>query len=159
MLQVMNVAATAAFGSFSWTGFWRLFRWSLDFLFVGPMWLLTLALVANLGAALIRTWHLRHRQWNKEYWLVFAGLLFVPLTIAIGVVGWIDPSVVPRPKPNAVAVWANNGLDIAFLLFGIYWIYRMKGLRWFAVAVMLMQLWLLFCAGFFAGMALSGDWL
>jgi hypothetical protein len=156
----MNHAAlTATFQPFSWHAFWWLFRESLDFLFVGPMWAVTLALVANLGAALMRTWHFRHDRWKKEYWLVFVSLSFIPVTIAIGVVGWIDPNLMPRPKPNMLAIWANNGLFIASLLFGIYWIYRMKGLRWLALAAMLIQLWLLFGAGFLAGMALSGDWL
>lgn len=35
----------------------------------------------------------------------------------------------------------------------------LKGLRWFALAFALIQLWMLFWAGFVAGMALTGDWL
>ena len=155
----MNAVPIATFVSFSWRGFWRFFQWSLEFLFVWPMWLVTLALATNLGAALVRTWPFCHERWKNGYWLVFLTLLFIPIRIAIAVVGAVDPNMVPRPKPSALAAWANNGLDVAFLLLGIYWIYRMKGLRWFAVAVMLMQLWLLSGAAFIAAMALSGDWL
>lgn len=123
------------------------------------MLLVTLALVANLAAALIHKWPFHPDRWKKEYWLAFLSFIFIPTTIAIGVVGWIDPSLVPRPKPNALLVWTSNGLFIASIVIGIFWVYRMKGLRWFALAVALIQLWVLMGAGFIAGMALSGDWL
>lgn len=159
-LYVMIHAVLAGvFASFSWTGFWRYLQWSLEFLFVWPLWLATLALVANLGAALIRKWPFRHDRWSKTYWLAFASLLFIPATIATGVLGAIDPGIVPRPKPSTLAVWMSNGLLAASFVSGMYWVYRMKGLRWFALAVALLQLWILLGAGFITGMALSGDWL
>ena len=123
------------------------------------MWLVTLCLFANLGTASIQTWRFHRVRWKKEYWFVFINLLFVPVVIAIGVLGRIDPSPVSRPQPNTVLVWANNGFFGISLLLGIYWVYRMKGLRWFAVALMMLQLWIIFFAGFIAGMALTGDWL
>ena len=148
-----------AFVSFSWTGFSRYLKWSLEFLFVWPLWLVTIALAANFGAALIRKWPFRHDRWSQTYWLIFVSLLFIPATIAIGVLGTIDPSMVPRPKPSTLAVWMSNGLLAASLASGMYWVYRMKGLRWFALALTLLQLWILLGAGFITGMALSGDWL
>jgi hypothetical protein len=86
-------------------------------------------------------------------------LLFIPTTIAIGEVGWIEPSVSPRPTPSMLFLWTNNCLFIASAVLGIFWVYRMKGLRWFAFALALIQLWMMFWASFIAGMALSGDWL
>jgi hypothetical protein len=158
----VNVTCNFLFGSltpFSWNGFWWLFRQSLEFLYVWPLLLVTLILVANLAAALVHRWPFHHARWKKEYWLAFLSLLFIPITIAVGVVGWIDPAMVPRPKPSAFLVWTNNGLFIASVVLGIFWVYRMKGLRWFALALALIQLWILMGAGFTAGMALSGDWL
>jgi hypothetical protein len=116
-------------------------------------------LVASLGASLTLQWPFRHGRWKKKYWLVFTSYIFIPLTLAIGVIAAVNPQMVPRPKPNTLAVWTSNGLFVASLLLGIYWAYRMKGLRWFAAAIALIQLWILFFAGFIAGMALSGDWL
>ncbi|HUB58950.1 MAG TPA: hypothetical protein VL975_00685 [Candidatus Micrarchaeia archaeon] len=158
----MNMTCDFLFGSlvpFSWNGFWWLFRWSLGFLYVWPLRLITLALVANLVAALVHRWPFHHERWKKEYWLAFLSLLFIPATIAMGVVGWIDPTMVPRPNPSALLVWTNNGLFIASIMLGIFWAYRMKGLRWFALALALIQLWILLGAGFTAGMAISGNWL
>lgn len=145
--------------SFSWMALWKYFQWSLDFLIVWPFWLVTLALIANLGASLALQWPFRDGRWKKEYWLVFTSYIFIPVTLAIGVIAAVDPEMVPRPKPNTLAVWTSDGLFVAALLLGAYWVYRMKGLRWFALAIALIQLWVLFSAGFIAGMALSGDWL
>src|ERR1700686_1707276 len=86
---------------FSWGGFWKYFQWSLEFLYIWPMLLVSLALVANLGAALIHKWPFRPDRWKKEYWIAFVNLLFIPTTIAIGVVGAIDPARVPR-QPNTL---------------------------------------------------------
>ena len=150
------------FGSlapFTWNGFWWPFRQGLQFLYVWPMSLVTFALGANLVAALIHKWPFHPERWKKGYWLAFLSLLFIPATTVVGVVGWIDPGMVPRPKPNAVLVWVDNGLFIAFILLGIFWVYRMKGLRWFALSIVLIQLWILMGVGFMTGMALSGDWL
>jgi hypothetical protein len=89
----------------------------------------------------------------------FSEFVLQPATVAIGTVGWIDPAIVPHPEPSMVLVWTNNGLFILSIVLGIFWIYRMKGLRWFAVAFALVQLWILFFAGFVAAMAITGDWL
>ena len=37
--------------------------------------------------------------------------------------------------------------------------WKMKGLRWFALSLALLQLWLLAAANFIAGMSLTGTWL
>jgi hypothetical protein len=145
--------------AFSWIAFWRFFQWSVEFLFVWPFWLVTLALVANLGAVLVRKWPFRQDRWKNEYWLVFASLIFVPITISIGVLAGIDPGKVPRPKSSTLAFWTSNILFFASIALGIYWVWRMKGMRWFTLAVVLLQLWMLMGAEFISGMALSGDWL
>jgi len=144
---------------FSWSGFWHLLLWSSEFLYARPMLFVSLALAANLILALKHKWPFHRDRWKKEYWFAFLSLLFIPITIAVADVGWVDPSAVPRPQPNALLVWTNNGMFIASAALGSFWIYRMKGLGWFALAIQLIQLWILMGAGFIAGMALSGDWL
>jgi len=150
------------FGSsapFTWNGFWWLFSAGLGFLYVWPLLLVTLALVANLVAALIFRWPFQNGLWKKDYWLAFLNFLLIPATTAIGVLGSIDPSPVAHAKPSESLVWTNNGLFIVSVALGILWVYRMKRLRWFAFGFMLIQLWILAAVGFVAGMALSGDWL
>lgn len=141
---------------------WKSFAWlwqSLEGLYVWPPLLVTLALAANLALALIHGWPALREKWKREYWLSLLGVLLIPLTIAIGAVGWIDTSISPRPEPSSLLVWTNNGLFIASLALSSFWVYRMRGLRWFASAFALIQLWMLIWAGLIAGMALTGEWL
>jgi hypothetical protein len=147
-----------AFAALRWS-FWWLLRQSLEGLYVWPFLLVTLVLVANLVIALVHRWPFNFGRWKPEYWLVLLSFLFIPITIAIGQAGWIDPSISPRPAPSELLLWTNNGFLIASLVLSVFWVCRMKGLRWFASAVVLIQLWMLFWAGLVAGMALTGDWL
>ena len=156
---MIHEVSIGAFAPFRWKSFWWLFRQSLEGLYAWPLLLATLVLVANLVVALIHRWPFDRERWQRRYWLAFLSLLFIPITIAVGEIGWIDPSMTPRPTPNALLLWTNNGFFIASVALGIFWAYRMKGLRWFALAFALIQLWMLFWAGFVAGMALTGDWL
>lgn len=144
---------------FSWHGFSSLFRQSLTGLYAWPPLLVTLALAGNLVAATTFSRPFQNEKWRQEYWLVFLSLLFIPATIAIGNVGWIDPAVRPRPAPSALLLSVNNAMLIASILLGIFWVYRMNRLRWFALALTLAQLWVLGWANLAAGMALTGNWL
>src|SRR6266702_4429575 len=61
---------------------------------------------------------------------------------------------------------ANSRASIAYGLLGwlslalaAFWVYRMKGFRWFAFSVVAVLQIILMGAFFVAGMAVSGDWL
>ncbi len=141
----------------SWHGFWVLSRQGLTGLYTWPPSLVvTLVLAVNLVAAVAVKWPFQREGWRHEYWLAFVSLIFIPATIVIGDVGRIDSTTKP---PIVSLVWTNNGMLVASILLGIFWVYRMKRLRWFAVAFMLAQLWVLFWAGMAAEMALTGNWL
>jgi hypothetical protein len=71
----------------------------------------------------------------------------------------VNPGPWESSKPNVAGEWIENGLFVASLLVGGFGIYRMKGLRWFATAIFVLQAWVLAGAGLIAGMALSGQWL
>ena len=123
------------------------------------MWLVTVALAGNLAFSLTMKWPFAGDRWKSSYSLLFANFLFVPATVALGVAYAIDPSPLLPRHPHAFAVWTDNGMFIASIALGIYCVCRMKGLRWFALSVTLIAIWMLFWAGLFAGMSLSGDWL
>jgi hypothetical protein len=42
---------------------------------------------------------------------------------------------------------------------GAFWVYKMKGLRWFAVSLVGLLEVIILSASFVAGMSVSGDWL
>jgi hypothetical protein len=45
------------------------------------------------------------------------------------------------------------------LALAAFWVFRMKGVRWFALCLVIMLQLILLGALFVAGMAISGDWL
>jgi hypothetical protein len=89
------------------------------------------------------------------YLLPLVLLVAFPLTIAIGeYFAAISPAT-----PNKTGSLLLNGLELVALLFGVYCVYRAKGLRTFTAALVVAELWIIFAAGFVAGMSVTGDWL
>jgi hypothetical protein len=90
--------------------------------------------------------------------LVFTQLLFFPAIIAVGV---FYPSATswPNPQPNRIGDLWLNVLFCGSVGMGAFWIYKMKGLRWFAASLVVLLQVILTGAGFIAGMSVSGEWL
>jgi hypothetical protein len=116
-----------------------------------------LAILISLCATAVisfrRSSPLRHPK--SFYLLPLVLLAAFPLTIVFGErFAAISPAT-----PNKMGSLLLNGLELVALLFGIYCVYRAKGLRWFTAALVVAELWILLAAGFIAGMSVSGDWL
>jgi hypothetical protein len=138
--------------------FQRLSLWSFEALLTPPM--VVAMTICGVSLALAFGWQLpfRRKVWRASYWLVFTQLLFFPAIIAVGV---LLPAggVMPNPVPNVVGRWCLDGLSYLSLALGCLWVYRMKKLRWFAISLVAVREILILCAGFMAGMSVSGDWL
>jgi hypothetical protein len=139
-------------------GFQRLFLWSVQTLGLPPMILIEAACIVSVVAAFIRQRPFRTGLWRPTYWLIFTQLLFFPATVAIGV---LFPAVSgrPYPKENPTGHWLLNGLFYLSLMTSALWVYRMRGLRWLSVSLLVLQQVILVGSGFIAGMSVSGDWL
>ena len=140
--------------------FWTYLTWSVEFLLLRhpPLWVLTAVLIASLVAATVHQSSLRSDVWKRTYWIAIVQFLCLPATIAVGVVGNVDWQRVPFPGPNRLGIWTNNVLSLISLGLGIYLIGRMRGQRWFALSLTLLQWWLLFAAGLIAAMSLTATW-
>jgi hypothetical protein len=91
---------------------------------------------------------------------VLIQFLFVPAVVAVGVLYRVSTNPTqPRPKVNPIADWTIDILFFLSLAQSLFWVYRMKGLRWFAFCLLALQQVFLFSAVFLAGMSVSGDWL
>jgi hypothetical protein len=136
---------------------WRYSSGAFDFLFVRPFCWISLAILISLCAtdaiSFRRSSPLRHPK--SFYLLPLVLLAAFPLTIVIGERFAANSSA----TPNKIGSLLLNGLELVVLLFGIYCVYRAKGLRWFTAALVVAELWILLAAGFIAGMSVSGDWL
>ncbi len=141
-----------------WQSFQRLSLWSFEALLL-PRPLIALAICSSsLALAFALQLPFRREVWRPSHWLVFTQLLFFPATITVGVL-FPAGGIMPKPVPNVAGRWCLDALWYLSLVMGCVWVYRMKGLRWFAGSLVALQEILVFCAGFMAGMSVSGDWL
>jgi len=138
--------------------FWTLSVWSLQsLLYMPPLLLILIGACLSLALAFWRQRPFQNPLWKSSHWLVLTQLLFFPAAISIGV-------LFPASSPSFFH--ANSRASIAYGLLGwlslalaAFWVYRMKGFRWFAFSVVAVLQIILMGAFFVAGMAVSGDWL
>jgi hypothetical protein len=134
--------------------------WALEFVLVPPVCILLLLAFASLVWAGIKQQPFKTRLWRPHYWLVITHLLFFGLAIAIGVL-WANPMTNPTVTHPANRS-ASRYLDVVLycsLASCAFWIWRMRGLRWFAASLMALTEVITLGAVFVAGMSVAGDWL
>jgi hypothetical protein len=85
--------------------------------------------------------------------------MFFPASLAVAVCGRVEWTQQPFPGPNYRGLRAEDLFEVGSLILTVYRVSRMKGLRWLALSLAMLQLWLLAAAGFIAGMSLTGTWL
>jgi hypothetical protein len=139
--------------------FWHYTLWSLEFLYYPPYCYGTLAIVVSLVTSVAVQHPFRKEVWKRTFSLVIVQSLCFPATIAVAAIGYVDWQVPNFPGPNNWGLRAADLLGLLSLGLGVYWVWKMKGLRWYAVSLTLLQLWFLVAANFIAGMALTGRWL
>jgi hypothetical protein len=141
--------------------FWTYSIWSLKFLVVIPR-ILIIVLLATASLA-IAYWKQRPFQnplWKNSHWFVLTQLLFFPITISMGVLYPADgPSFLRSTPPHPLANNACAFLGWLSLALAAFWVYRMKGFRWFAASLVTLLEMILLGAFFVSGMAITGDWL
>src|SRR5260221_14365517 len=120
---------------------------------------MTLLLILLLSVALSIT---RVKEvWKQSFFGVFSQFLFFPLIAAIGVIWWNDSGPAP-PKnvpPAPIAEYLLLFFQLASLVIGGYFVYRMKRLRFLSISIFILNQWLLFHIGFVVGMAITSVWL
>jgi ABC-type dipeptide/oligopeptide/nickel transport system permease component len=128
--------------------------WSLQFLVYPPFCFITLAIAVDLLASVFIQKPFGQEIWKRKYSLAILQFACFPATLLVAAFG-----AVSGPEPNNWGLRAVDALAFISLGVGIYWIGLMKGLRWYAISVVVLQVWLLAGANFVAGMALTGRWL
>ena len=137
-----------------------MFREGFGILALPKIRLAFIILIIGLFVSLARQKPFERGLWKRYYSLVFTQLLFYPAIIAIGVLYGVGSSPTQRlPKVNPFADWTLDVLFGVSLVSALFWICRMKGMRWFAFCLVFLQQILLFGALFVAGMSITGDWL
>ena len=140
--------------------FWTYSVWSLETLFfMPPVFLIFLSATVSLYLAFRKQRPFQGPMWKRSHWLVLTQLLFFPIVICIGVLYPADSPSFLRSTPRSIANDVCDFLSWLSLALAAFWVYRMKGLRWFAVSVVTVLEMILVGAFFVAGMAITGDWL
>ncbi|SRR5713226_1719946 len=125
-----------------WPTFWlQAFRSLQAVLVVPPLLLMLLGAGSSLVMALVKQRPLKSPNWRSYYWLTLTQLLFFPAIVSVAVLG----------RLNRAAI-----LLCVALAVGAFWIYRMKGLRWFAFSLIAVQYVFLLGAFFVAVTAVTG---
>ena len=131
--------------------------WSLEALALPPLLIISICAATSLAVAYSRQKHLMRELWRRSYWFVFTQLLFFPVVISLGV-------LYPASGPSfytkvSTATRVTDVLSWMSVALAAFWVYRMKGFRWFACSLVVLLEVILLGAFVVSGMALSGDWL
>jgi len=114
-----------------------------------------LLLIGNLLTALAFSRRGLRNSWKRSHWLVFTSLLLFPAVVAAGAIFSAEPHA-QAPKVIRFGQSALDAILLLTLLVGTYCVYVMRGLRWLALSILLVEECLLFGAMFIAGRAGCG---
>lgn len=144
----------------SWPYFRYLFLEGLGIVVIPPFGVAAVLLTAGMVASFFAQNPAKAGRWKHHYWLILSQLVFYPAVIAIGVI-YASPRrpIDPLPKINPVAEGALDAITCLSLALGVFWVWRLKGVRWIAFFFVALQLLFLYGALFLAGMSISGDWI
>src|ERR1700682_2420571 len=138
--------------------FVRYVIWSLEFLLVPPFCFATIGIVVSLVAAIKKQKPFSSSEVRRDTLRIVAAqaLIFI-VTVSIAVVGYVDWTNYHGPNERALNL--EKALGAASIVLSIYWVIRIKGYRWYATSLSLLQLLVLAGANFVSGMSLTGTWL
>jgi hypothetical protein len=100
----------------------------------------------------------RKGLWKQSYWLVFTQLLFYP---AIMATGWLfelePPSYLPNSKMQTTGFRIIDSLLFISLALSIFWIWKIKGFRWY-ISFFLAALQFILCSAWLFAMFSMTGW-
>jgi hypothetical protein len=139
----------------------RFSEWAFEFVLVSPLCIIFAIAVVSLVGATGKQRPIKMGLWKRYHWLALTQLLFFPFAIGIGV---------SCAKPTAdyfnaarhadrTALLCLNALCYSSFASVVFWIWRMKGFRWYATSLMTLIELPTLGALFVAGMSVAGDWL
>ena len=135
-------------------------KWALESLLLPPLGIVFALSAISLVWAGIKQRPFRMRLWRPYHWFVICHLLFFVAAIAVGVFGAnpISNPTLPHPPKSSAEDWLAVVECGSLASFG-FWIWRMKGFRWYAVSLMDCAEVITWGALFVASMSVYGEWL
>ena len=138
--------------------FVRYVIWGFEVLVLPPYCYAAIGIVVSLVAAIIKQKPFSSSEVRRDTLrIVAAQLLIFIVTGSIAVAGYVDWT--NYHGANERALHLETALGAVSVVLSIYWVIRIKGYRWYAASLSLLQLLVLAGANFVAGMSLTGTWL
>ena len=134
---------------------------ALESVILPPLCILLPLAVVSLVWAWRRQQPVSRGLWRPVHWLMLSHLFFFAATIFIGMLYPAEGSPY-NGSPQIIHHGAEAALNRLFygsLVSCAFWIWRMKGFRWFAASLMAVIECPIVGALFIAGMSVTGDWL
>ncbi len=138
----------------------RFSEWALEFMLVPPVcFVFALAAVSFVWAGQKQRPY-QTRLWKPYHWLVLTHLLFFPAVILVGVLcaNPVTNPTIPHQTDRSARFYLD-ALSYGSFASCAFWIWRMKGFRWYASSLMALIELPTFGALLVAGMSIAGDWL
>jgi hypothetical protein len=135
-------------------------EWALEFIVVPPFCIAFILAATSFVLAAVKQRPFKTRLWKPHYWLVVTHVMFFAAAIAVGVL-WANPITNPTVPHHAdpFAVRYLDAVTYGSLVSCGFWIWRMKGFRWYATSLMAMGELVTCGALLVAGMSIAGDWI
>jgi len=113
-------------------------------------------LLTNIILSFIFNQPFRKTKWQNWYFAILTQFLFFPAIAAVGAAGWVNFRVA---EVNPLSMYSQLFLNILSFVIGIFFIIKMKGLRWFAISIFLFCQWMLIGINMMTTMAITGVWI
>jgi len=121
-------------------------------LIMPPMNIIFFGASMSLAFAILRQSPFQNPFWKTSHWFVLIQLLLFPAAITVGVLN-------PNAGLDSIASTALDLLALLSLVLAAFWVYRMKGFRWFAFGAVTVLEMILMGAFSVAGMSVNCAWL
>jgi hypothetical protein len=135
-------------------------RWALEFMTIPPFCFAFALSAFSFVWAGQKQRPFQTHLWKSHHWLALTHMLFFAAAIAVGLL-WATPATNPNFSHHAErsgTLWLD-AVTCGSLASCVFWIWRMKGFRWYATSLMALAELITLGAIAVAGMSVTGDWL
>lgn len=139
-----------------WFNFSRLTKWGIEFLWTEPFYFVSGILLLNLIISLYLSKPWIQARWKPWYYNMLLVFLCFPALAFIGALGWVNNRV---DEVNIVSQSAVTIINLSSFLLGIFFVYKMRGLRWLSISILLVNQWFLVGINWVTTMAITGVWV
>lgn len=123
-------------------------------------WPVTLCILVAIPVTAIKYFRVEKVRFSFRYLFIFTPLLLIIANLSIGV--FLPFSYVNNQGASKPPSWPSSLIMILFwvqILLGSIIGYKLREIRWLAVAIIVLQVWYALHCSFLATMSVIGNWI